>query len=160
MLDLYYGEWDGTALDADDFVLCADEKTRIQARRRLHSTAHLGRVGSCRSSMSTSDVWVHHGPLSPILPATKLVHPCGSVDQSCRRTNPSEPAEQRLQKPNLASLANFALRMPISLSSLLSNRNGTLPGSYGQNAWQTPLTGLCRHRLTHPANVTWESADL
>jgi hypothetical protein len=38
VLDLYHGEWEGKPLGANDFVLCADEKTSIQARRRLHST--------------------------------------------------------------------------------------------------------------------------
>jgi hypothetical protein len=36
--DLYHGSWEGHALGANDFVLCADEKTSIQARRRLHPT--------------------------------------------------------------------------------------------------------------------------
>jgi len=38
VLDLYHGSWEGQALSANDFVLCADEKTSIQARRRLHPT--------------------------------------------------------------------------------------------------------------------------
>jgi hypothetical protein len=36
VLDLYQGLWEGQALQADDFVLSADEKTSIQARIRLH----------------------------------------------------------------------------------------------------------------------------
>jgi hypothetical protein len=36
VLDLYQGVWQGVALESDEFVLCADEKTRIQARRRRH----------------------------------------------------------------------------------------------------------------------------
>jgi hypothetical protein len=35
-LDLYAGYWHGKPLGEDDFVLSADEKTSIQARRRLH----------------------------------------------------------------------------------------------------------------------------
>jgi hypothetical protein len=38
VLDLYHGSWEGEPLGANDFVLCADEKTSIQARRRLHPT--------------------------------------------------------------------------------------------------------------------------
>lgn len=38
VLDLYYGEWEGVPLNEDDFVLCADEKTSIQARRPKHVT--------------------------------------------------------------------------------------------------------------------------
>jgi hypothetical protein len=36
VLDLYQGGWHGEALGPNDFVISADEKTSIQARRRLH----------------------------------------------------------------------------------------------------------------------------
>ncbi len=36
VLDLYQGLWDGQPLGPDDYVLSADEKTSIQARRRIH----------------------------------------------------------------------------------------------------------------------------
>ena len=36
VLDLYEGRWEKTPLGAKDFVLSADEKTSIQARRRCH----------------------------------------------------------------------------------------------------------------------------
>jgi len=38
ILDLYERVWDGHALRDDEFVLSADEKTSIQARRRRHAT--------------------------------------------------------------------------------------------------------------------------
>ncbi len=38
VLDLYERTWQGEPLDADDYVICADEKTSIQARRRKHRT--------------------------------------------------------------------------------------------------------------------------
>ena len=38
ILDLYEREWNGCPLQDDEFVLSADEKTSIQARRRRHST--------------------------------------------------------------------------------------------------------------------------
>ena len=34
ILDLYQRVWEGVPLGADDYVICADEKTSIQARRR------------------------------------------------------------------------------------------------------------------------------
>lgn len=37
VLDLYNGEWDGEELSARDVVICADEKTGIQARSRRRS---------------------------------------------------------------------------------------------------------------------------
>jgi hypothetical protein len=36
VLDLYEGLWQGQALGPNDYVICADEKTSIQARRRKH----------------------------------------------------------------------------------------------------------------------------
>ena len=38
ILDLYARRWKGKALRGNDFVLSTDEKTSIQARRRLHAT--------------------------------------------------------------------------------------------------------------------------
>ncbi len=38
ILDLYEGAWEGSPLAASDSVLCADEKTSIQARRRRHAS--------------------------------------------------------------------------------------------------------------------------
>ena len=38
ILDLYARVWEGQPLGADDFVISADEKTSIQARRRRHAT--------------------------------------------------------------------------------------------------------------------------
>ena len=38
ILDLYGRQWEGQPLREDEFVICADEKTSIQARRRTHPT--------------------------------------------------------------------------------------------------------------------------
>jgi hypothetical protein len=38
ILDLYQRVWEGVPLGADDYVICADEKTSIQARRRKQPT--------------------------------------------------------------------------------------------------------------------------
>jgi hypothetical protein len=38
VLDLYARTWQGESLTTEDFVLCADEKTSIQARIRRHET--------------------------------------------------------------------------------------------------------------------------
>jgi hypothetical protein len=38
VLDLYQGRWEGKLLHPGDFVICADEKPSIQARRRTHET--------------------------------------------------------------------------------------------------------------------------
>ena len=39
VLDLYAKQWEGQPLGADDYVICADEKTSIQARIRKHPAA-------------------------------------------------------------------------------------------------------------------------
>ena len=38
ILDLYQHQWQGQELQKDEFVVSTDEKTSIQARRRLHAT--------------------------------------------------------------------------------------------------------------------------
>jgi hypothetical protein len=38
VLDLYQGRWQGKLLHPGEFVICADEKPSIQARRRIHET--------------------------------------------------------------------------------------------------------------------------
>jgi hypothetical protein len=43
VLDLYARQWQGRALKTDEFVISADEKTSIQARRRKHATQNCRR---------------------------------------------------------------------------------------------------------------------
>ena len=38
ILDLYQRQWEGKPLKDDEFVISADEKTSVQARRRIHPT--------------------------------------------------------------------------------------------------------------------------
>ena len=48
VLDLYAGTWDGRPLGPDDYVICADEKTSIQARCRCHPTLPPGKGRAMR----------------------------------------------------------------------------------------------------------------
>jgi hypothetical protein len=48
VLDLYEGVVDGQPLGQDEYVISADEKTSIQARRRCHPTLPPGRARSMR----------------------------------------------------------------------------------------------------------------
>jgi len=48
VLDLYAGIWEGQPLGPNDFVVCADEKTSIQARCRCHPTLPPGRARMMR----------------------------------------------------------------------------------------------------------------
>jgi transposase len=48
VLDLYAGIWDGQPLGSNDYVICADEKTSIQARCRCHPTLAPGKARAMR----------------------------------------------------------------------------------------------------------------
>jgi transposase len=48
VLDLYARIWDGRPLGPDEYVLCADEKTSIQARCRCHRTLPPGKARTMR----------------------------------------------------------------------------------------------------------------
>jgi hypothetical protein len=48
VLDLYARRWEGKPLRAGDFVISADEKTSIQARRRCHPTVPPARARAMR----------------------------------------------------------------------------------------------------------------
>jgi transposase len=48
VLDLYTGIWDGRPLGENDYVICADEKTSIQARCRCHPTLPPGKARAMR----------------------------------------------------------------------------------------------------------------
>jgi transposase len=48
VLDLYAGIWDGRPLGPDDYVICADEKTSVQARCRCHPTLPPGKARAMR----------------------------------------------------------------------------------------------------------------
>jgi len=48
VLDLYAGIWDSAPLGENDYVICADEKTSIQARCRCHPTLPPGKARAMR----------------------------------------------------------------------------------------------------------------
>lgn len=59
VLDLYAGEWEGRRLKADEFVISADEKTSIQARRRRYPTV----AASARHAMLVEHEYDRGGAL-------------------------------------------------------------------------------------------------
>jgi transposase len=89
VLDLYAGLFDGEPLGVDDYVLCSDEKTSIQARCRCHPTLPPGRARLMRveheyergGALSYLAAWdVHRGqvfgrcePSTGIAPFARLV---------------------------------------------------------------------------------------
>ena len=72
ILDLYERVWEAQPLRADEFVISADEKTSIQARRRCHATAppRAGSVMKVEHEYERAGAWayvaaldVHHARL-------------------------------------------------------------------------------------------------
>ena len=61
LLDLYSRQWDDKPLKSDEFVICADEKTSIQARRRIHPTEACkpGRAGRVENRYKRGGAWVY-----------------------------------------------------------------------------------------------------
>src|SRR5258707_11543744 len=62
ILDLYAGQWEGKPLEDDEFVISADEKTSIQARRRKHPT----RACRPRGTMQVEHEYFRSGALTYI----------------------------------------------------------------------------------------------
>jgi hypothetical protein len=61
LLDLYSRQWEDKPLKPDEFVICADEKTSIQARRRLHPTEPCkpGRAARVENRYKRGGAWVY-----------------------------------------------------------------------------------------------------
>ena len=61
ILDLYAGVWQGEPLSTDDYVLSADEKTSIQARRRRHVPVPPGpdRVAKIEHEYKRMGAWAY-----------------------------------------------------------------------------------------------------
>jgi DDE superfamily endonuclease len=90
VLDLYAGLWDSELLGSNDYVICADEKTSIQARCRCRPTLPPGKARAMRiehgyrrgGALAYLAAWdVHRGQVSGrcehttgIAPFTRLVN--------------------------------------------------------------------------------------
>ncbi len=61
ILDLYAREWEGRPLHAEEFVVCADEKTSIQARLRTHPSTPPGpgRVARVEHEYTRGGAWAY-----------------------------------------------------------------------------------------------------
>lgn len=96
VLDLYAGVFAGEPLGEDDYVLCSDEKTSIQARCRCHPTLPPGRARMMRveheydrgGALAYLAAWdVHRGkvfgrcePTTGIVPFARLVEQVMTVE--------------------------------------------------------------------------------
>ena len=102
-LDLYAGFWDGTPLGERDFVICADEKTSIQARCRCHPTLPPGKARMMRveheyqrkgalAYLAAYDV--HHARVLGRLEPTTGIEPFARLVAQVMTTEPYASAER------------------------------------------------------------------
>ena len=97
VLDLYARTWDGTALGSNEFVISADEKPSLQARRRKHPTLAPGPARPMRveheyfrtGALTYLAAWdVHHAKLfGRCEPKTTI----GAVDRLVEQVMTTEP---------------------------------------------------------------------
>ena len=68
---LYQRVWDSQPLAGDEYVISADEKPGVQARRRIHPPSRPGRAGQCGPKASTPAAapWLTWPPTTSTTPA-------------------------------------------------------------------------------------------
>jgi hypothetical protein len=102
-LDLYAGFWDGEPLGERDFVICADEKTSIQARCRCHPTLPPGKARMMRveheyerkgalAYLAAYDV--HHARVLGRMEPGTGIEPFGRLVAQVMNTEPYASAER------------------------------------------------------------------
>lgn len=103
VLDLYTGTFDGTPLGDGDYVLCADEKTSIQARCRCHPTLPPGRARLMRveheydrgGAVSYLAAWdVHRGQVFGRCEPTTGIAPFGRLVEQVMTQQPYASADR------------------------------------------------------------------
>ena len=103
ILDLYAGCWQGERLHPGDYVVCADEKPSIQARKRIAATrparrgaGQQGRATStsARARCATWPAGTHGAPRSSTaaLPRTASSRSTRSSSSSCPSTPTAAPS--------------------------------------------------------------------
>lgn len=101
VVDLYSRCWEGKRLDQNDFVISADEKTSIQARRRIHARTppgphRLGRVEheyerkGALAYLAALDV--HQGKVFGRCEATTGIEPFGKLVEQVMEDKPYKSA--------------------------------------------------------------------
>jgi len=103
VLDLYAGIWDGRPLGADDYVICADEKTSIQARCRCHPTLAPGKARAMRvehdydrgGALAYLAAWdVHRGRIAGRCEDTTGIAPFARLVAQVMTTEPYASADR------------------------------------------------------------------
>ncbi|HET7659726.1 MAG TPA: IS630 family transposase [Oryzihumus sp.] len=103
VLDLYAGIWHGGPLGENDFVICADEKTSIQARCRCHPTLPPGKARAMRvehdyqrcGALAYLAAWdVHRGRVTGRCEATTGIAPFARLVTQVMTTEPYASADR------------------------------------------------------------------
>jgi hypothetical protein len=103
VLDLYEGRWEGVALGDDEYVISADEKTSIQARRRLNPTLPAGEGRKTRveheyergGALAYLAAWdVHRAKLFGRCEAKNGIEPFGRLVDEVMSVEPYASAER------------------------------------------------------------------
>jgi transposase len=102
-LDLYAGIWNGEPLGAGDYVICADEKTSIQARCRCHPTLPPGKARAMRiehdyrrgGALAYLAAWdVHRGQVSGRCEHTTGIAPFSRLVEQVMTSEPYASADR------------------------------------------------------------------
>ena len=103
VLDLYARIWDGRPLGPDDYVICADEKTSIQARCRCHPTLPPGKARAMRvehdydrgGALAYLAAWdVHRGRIAGRCEDTTGIAPFARLAEQVMTTEPYASANR------------------------------------------------------------------
>ena len=103
VLDLYARIWDGRPLGPDDYVICADEKTSIHARRRCHPTLPPGKARAMRvehdydrgGALAYLAAWdVHRGRIAGRCEDTTGIAPFARLAEQVMTTEPYASADR------------------------------------------------------------------
>jgi transposase len=103
VLDLYAGNWDGQPLGTSDYVICADEKTSIQARCRCHPTLAPGKARAMRvehdyargGALAYLAAWdVHRGQVTGRCEDTTGIAPFSRLVKQVMTTEPYASANR------------------------------------------------------------------
>jgi transposase len=103
VLDLYAGIWDGQPLGSNDYVICADEKTSIQARCRCHPTLPPGKARAMRvehdyrrgGALAYLAAWdVHRGQVTGRCEPTTGIAPFARLVEQVMTTQPYASAHR------------------------------------------------------------------
>jgi transposase len=103
VLDLYARIWDGQPLGEGDYVICADEKTSIQARCRCHPTLPPGKARAMRAehdykrggALAYLAAWdVHRGQVTGRCEHTTGIAPFSRLVEQVMTTEPYASADR------------------------------------------------------------------